>query len=176
MLTNPLIGTGATGKLLATVGLPRSGKTTLCRDLYQPRGWTVVNPDNFRLAIHGQRYAAEAEPFVWACVHAAVDALLRSGNRVIVDATNLLIERRRPWLERGALFVVVDTPEQECVRRAEAAADAYIVPVIERMTRTAEPIQAWEPVGATYTWEEGKEGIHIPIPVCEYGKDSHEMA
>jgi len=141
--------------LLAMVGLPRSGKSTICRDTYLPRGYAIVNPDNFRLAIHGQRYIAQAEPFVWACVTAAVDALLLSGNKVVVDATNLLSDRRAQWARRGAHFVVVDTPKEECIRRAQAEDDGYIVPVIERMAAHSDPIEDYEglAIEATHRWE-----------------------
>jgi predicted kinase len=130
--------------LLAMSGLPRSGKSTICREVYLPMGYTIVCPDDFRLAIHGTRYSAEAEHFVWAAVYAAVDALLLSGNKVILDATNMRIVRREPWVKRGARFVLVETPKEECIRRAMATNDTYIVPVIERMALTAEPIEEWE--------------------------------
>lgn len=120
-------------KLLVTVGLPRSGKTTICNEKYKPMGFAIVNPDSFRLAIHGQRFIASCEPFVWASVYAAVDALLLAGNDVIVDATCVSEKRRLPWRERGAEFVLVDTAKDECIRRAESLGDSYIIPIIERM-------------------------------------------
>lgn len=125
-------------QLLVTAGLPRSGKTTLCNEKYKPMGFTIVNPDSFRLAIHGQRFLAPAEPLVWACVFAAVDALLLAGNDVIVDATNTTEKRRAPWRERGAKFIVVGTTKEECIARATKEGDMDIIPVIERMS------QQWE--------------------------------
>lgn len=139
-------------KFLAMSGLPRSGKSTLCRQVYLPMGYTVVNPDDFRLTMFGQRYYASGEPLLWATIYNVVDALLLSGNRVILDATNLLMERRTPWVRRGAEFVVVDTPEEECIRRAMLTNDTYIVPVIKRMAQHAEALQTWEPVAAHHVW------------------------
>jgi predicted kinase len=135
---------------LATYGLPRSGKSTICREVYLPMGYTIVTPDNFRLALHGERYNPKMESWVWAMVTVAIDALLLSGNKVILDATNLLKERRKPWVDRGAQFVLVNTPAEECIRRAKAMNDYYIVSVIEAMAAKAESLQAGEPVIAVH--------------------------
>jgi predicted kinase len=140
-------------KLLAMSGLPRSGKSTIAKQVYMPMGYTVVSPDDFRLTMFGQRYYAPGEPLLWAVIYNVVDTLLRSGNRVILDATNLIIDRRHAWVKRGAEFVVVDTPEKECIRRAKATKDAYIIPVIESMASRAEAMQTWERVAAVHKWE-----------------------
>ena len=123
--------------LTLTVGLPRSGKTTwVLRHTNSP----IVSPDAVRLALHGQRFAAPAEEFVWACCRVMVRALFLAGhNHVIVDATNVTEKRRREWespewkVELEHLF----TPAAECIRRARAESDADIIPVIERMAEDA---------------------------------------
>lgn len=124
-------------KLYATVGLPRSGKSTLCQKLI-PHGYVVINPDNFRLAIHGQRFLESAEPFVWAAVYTSVDALLRTGHKVIVDATNITESRRHPWKLRHAEFILMGTTEVECVKRALTTNDQYIIPHIQRMAKNCD--------------------------------------
>lgn len=120
-------------KLIVTVGLPRSGKTTWARTT----GWPIVNPDSIRLALHGQRFYGPAEPFVWAMAYAMVEALRLAGHaRIVVDATNVSAKRRAEWEARypGAVeFKVIETPPEECIRRARAENDEEIVPVIERM-------------------------------------------
>jgi predicted kinase len=126
--------------LIATVGLPRSGKTTWSRDQSYP----VVNPDSIRLALHGQRFAAEAERYVWAVAHTMVDALFLSGHRhVILDATNFNRKRRDEWktTSYGTYFKLFEASAAVCRARAEAAADAEILPVIARMAA------GWEPLG-----------------------------
>lgn len=128
------------GNLVCMVGLPRSGKTTLCRNNYQPRGYTIVCPDEIRRAIHGQRFISEAEPFVWATCYAMVDALLRSGNKVVIDGTHMTEKRREPWRKRGAEFVHVNTPKETCIQRATDEGDPAIVPIIERMASEFEPL------------------------------------
>lgn len=141
-------------KLLAMSGLPRSGKSTIAKQVYQPMGYTVVSPDDFRLTMFGQRYYAKGEHLLWAVIYNVVDTLLLSGNRVILDATNLIIARRAKWVDRGAEFIVVDTPEKECIRRAKATKDAYIIPVIKSMASSAQALQTWERVAAVHKWND----------------------
>lgn len=120
-------------KLLVTVGLPRSGKTTWARTT----GWPIVNPDSIRLALHGQRFFGPAEPFVWAMAYAMVEALRLAGHeQIVVDATNVSRKRREEWESRYGAAVeyrLIDTPPDECIRRARAEGDTAIIPVIERM-------------------------------------------
>lgn len=121
------------GRLYVTVGLPRSGKSTLCQKALVPHGYVVVNPDNFRLAIHGQRFLASAEPFVWASVYAAADALLLTGHKVVIDGCHMTQKRREPWESRKAEFLLMCTSKEDCISRALAIDDHEIIPVIERM-------------------------------------------
>lgn len=130
-------------RLILTVGLPRSGKTTWARRQNVP----IVSPDAIRLALHGARFEVLAEPFVWAIAKTMVRALFLAGHStVIVDATNTTKGRRDEW-RSGAWrigFKVVDTSREECVKRATLEQDGYILPVIERMAAQFEPITAAE--------------------------------
>jgi predicted kinase len=124
--------------LICTVGLPRSGKTTYARSTGHP----IVNPDSIRLALHGRRFEALAEPFVWASAKLMVRSLFLAGHsRVIVDATNTTRKRRDEWKSPDwrTAFHVIDTPAAECIRRAVEIGDAEIIPIIERMAAQWEP-------------------------------------
>lgn len=123
--------------LLATVGLPRSGKTTWARK----QKWPIVCPDAIRIALHGQRYFYAAEPFVWAQAELMVRALFGAGHSIVIlDATNLSAERRKQWIskEYRTTFVINPTPAEICIQRARTVNDDYIIPVIERMNLTIE--------------------------------------
>ncbi len=129
--------------LFAACGLPRSGKTTRLRALSRDHGAPIVNPDSIRLALHGQRFVPEAERFVWATAHCMVQSLFLAGHPlVLVDATNTTRKRRQEWQSTDwqTVFLVMDTPREECLRRA--GDDEQIKLVIERMAAQ------WEPLGA----------------------------
>jgi AAA domain len=125
--------------LIVTVGLPKSGKSTWARSQAYP----IVNPDSIRLAIHGQRFLPEAEPFVWATTRAMVKALFLAGHdTVVLDACNNTRKRRGEWRseEWDTVFKVIPESELVCYMRAGEVGDAEIVPIIERMAAAHEPL------------------------------------
>jgi predicted kinase len=129
-------------KLILLAGLPRSGKSTYAKGLIDSCGAVIVNPDSIRLAVHGQPFIAEAEPFVWAIAYAMTEALFIAGHSVVVvDATNTNEKARKPWYDRfkekrtdvTVELVVVGTSKGECMARAVLSNQAYLIPIIERM-------------------------------------------
>ena len=119
--------------LILMVGLPRSGKTTIA----QKMGFPVVNPDSVRLALHGDNFIVETERMVWTIVHYMVESLFLAGhNTVVLDATNTTKKRRAEWFSDrwNTTFVLLDTPKEECLRRAMDGGRMDLVPVIEQMS------------------------------------------
>ncbi|WP_243706373.1 AAA family ATPase [Micromonospora sp. KC721] len=122
-------GTGRTPRLVATRGLPASGKTTFARTL-QP-AVVRVNRDDLRRMLHGQRlFTQRAEYQVTLVQRAQVEALLRAGSSVCVDDTNLRSRTLREWADLAfrydARFEVhdfTDVPLAECLRRDAARAE-----------------------------------------------------
>lgn len=124
--------------LIGTVGLPRSGKTTWAKSQAYP----IVNPDSIRLALHGQRFVAVAEPYVWAIAKTMVRALFLAGHKhVLLDATNTTRKRRDEWLspEWGTFWHEVKATPGECMDRA--AGDVEIILVITRMADSFEKLE-----------------------------------
>lgn len=129
--------------LILTVGLPRSGKSTWARS----QGFPIVCPDEIRKALHGQRFAKEAEPFVWAIAKVMVTALFASGHRaVIVDATHIKKAWRDTWKDPRWInkFEVICVDQEEAVRRAKVLGDLEIIPIIEKMAAEFEPVTTEE--------------------------------
>lgn len=134
-------------RLICTVGLPRSGKSTWARETGDP----IVNPDAIRLAIHGQPFIGETEPFVWAVAKAMVSALFLAGHdTVILDATNTTRKRRDEWKSKRWVreWRVFGGPEQRelCAERAKTGASDLehlhgILGAIERMADQWEPVE-----------------------------------
>ncbi|WP_327034191.1 AAA family ATPase [Micromonospora ureilytica] len=128
-------------RLIATRGLPASGKTTFARTL-QP-SVSRVNRDDLRRMLHGERLFTQwAEAQVTAVQQAQVEALLRARADVCVDDTNLRSRTLRGWADlaarHGADFEVhdfTDVPLDECLRRdaARPAADQVGADAIRRL-------------------------------------------
>lgn len=129
--------------LIGTVGLPRSGKSTWARK----QGVPVVCPDAIRLALHGHRFAARAEPYVWVHAKLMVRSLFLAGHEVVIlDATNTVRKRRDEWKDADwqTHFFVIDTDYETCYGRAQAEGDTVLLPIIERMNQQYEPLCADE--------------------------------
>lgn len=120
-------------KLILTVGLPRSGKSTWAKKT----GFPVVNPDSIRLVLHGETFIQSFEPAVWTLARQMVEALFVSGhNTVILDATNISRKNRDEWddTKKWVTYIKwVKTTKKVCINRAISGFREDLVPVIERM-------------------------------------------
>jgi predicted kinase len=132
-------------RLLVTVGLPASGKTTeaVTWVAEDPARRARVNRDDLRRMLHGGRLGtAEQEAAVTAIQHPAVLALLGLGYDVVADDMNLstaamgacrrLSEQAGAWLD---VWNFTDVDVEDCVRRdAERTGPAHVgEPVIRRL-------------------------------------------
>lgn len=127
-------------RLICTMGLPRSGKSTWVREQNAP----IVNPDAIRLAIHGQRFWRPAEKQVWAAADLMVRALFNAGHdTVIMDATNTTRKQRDQWSsdEWETVFHHVDTSRAICESRALYDQMPDLLDVIDRMVAEFEPLE-----------------------------------
>jgi predicted kinase len=122
-------------RLIATVGLPRSGKSTWSR----ANGAPVVNPDSIRHALYGQDWYLPAEPWIWAIAGTMVEALFLAGHQtVILDATMNTRWKRQQVIDRHGKYVVwkvFHTPAEVCRERARALGQEDLIPAIDKMER-----------------------------------------
>jgi predicted kinase len=129
--------------LLCMHGLPRSGKSTLARDFSERYGAPVVSGDAIRLALHGQRYAAIAEPMVRAIKRIMVQALFHAGHKIVIsDDTHYSREARDymksdQWMTR---FAEVNTSADICKARAVDTNQLDLLPVIDMMVKRHDPL------------------------------------
>jgi len=129
--------TKETKTLILLVGLPYSGKSTWAKKQPHP----TVNPDAIRVALHGQRFIGEAEPYVWAIAKTMVKSLFLCGHdTVILDATNTTEERRKAWdsSKWSVETHYFNASEAECLGRAADANDHEIEPIIVKMAEQFE--------------------------------------
>ncbi len=131
-------------RLILTVGLPRSGKSTWAARMRVERGWVVVETDAIRLSLLGQRFFGPAEPMIWAITQTMVRALFRAGHdTIILDATSTFRDRRSFWRspEWKLCFKIFDTSREICLERARGSPNADLHAVIEKMASSFEPVQ-----------------------------------
>lgn len=125
-------------KIICTVGVPRSGKSTVSQKLKNTFGYPIVEPDAVRLALHGKRFIAEREKEVWNIVFTMARALLIAGHdTIVVDATNVHQKARNAWRKKfpdcDFRWIVVDTDIETCKERAILTRQEDLIPVIDRM-------------------------------------------
>jgi predicted kinase len=130
--------------LIAFVGLPRSGKSTICADLSKRLGAPIVRRDAIRLAIHGQRYEPLAEPLVKAFDLYMIRSLFLAGHEVVIcDETNYSKAARNHMRDEAweTIFYHVGTSPTTCVTRAYLTNQPDLAPVIEEMYKRWEPFE-----------------------------------
>ncbi|UVF61250.1 polynucleotide kinase [Mycobacterium phage DuncansLeg] len=159
--------------LTAMRGYPGSGKSTKAREIADATGAVVVNRDALRHMLHGawfhNTHAKDAKTFedeVTIAERAAVQAYLKAGVSVVVDATHLEPSYLRKWsklaAQYGAQFVRVDmdTDVLTCTdrdrKRGEAGGRYVGASVIAKMAKR-HPVKNWPNIQAPPTFD--------PVPV-----------
>lgn len=130
-------------RLIAMVGLPRSGKSTIARELSLKFGAPIVCRDAVRLAMHGMRFQTDAEPMIHAVTHYMLRALFITGHEIVIcDETNYSIQAREKLRSKmwDTEFYVVDTPVSICKERARLTNQVDLIPVIDAMAKRYQPL------------------------------------
>lgn len=121
------------------VGLPRSGKSTFCKEFRKNNPNTViVRADDIRLAM-GARYNSHIEPMVSAIKGTMIKALIKEDyDNIIVDGTHTTensIKNVIYALGEGCEVVCIPTSPEVCKDRALACGQNDLYHVISRMWR-----------------------------------------
>lgn len=125
--------------LILMVGLPRSGKSTAARKEDCP----IVSTDAIRQALGVYPFVPTAEKMVWTLARYMVESLFNAGHKkVILDSTNLSKKLRNEWKSSKwkRKYIVLHTTPEECIERAKMSGQEYLIPVIEKMAQTCEPV------------------------------------
>lgn len=129
--------------LIATVGLPRAGKSTWIREMTDKHNWPVVEVDGFRYAIHGSHYNKQAEPLVWNYVRTCVRALFHEHHDVVILDSTMITEERRSLFDDEnfqTVFKEFHTPADVCIDRAKDCGQEFLIPVIKRLDKASDPM------------------------------------
>lgn len=99
-----------------------------------PNPRIVISGDSLRLALHGQVYAKEAEGYIACMMEVMGRAYLAEGYDVLWDETCTTKQslERVFRLDRNAIPIWMHTSEEECIKRAKANNQEYLIPVIKR--------------------------------------------
>jgi tRNA uridine 5-carbamoylmethylation protein Kti12 len=143
--------------LICMMGLPRSGKTTIVKELMKKHQAPVVRRDDIRLALHNQRYQSKAEPFVKAISDVMIRSLFLSGHDVVIcDETNYSraardFHRSSEW---RTVFYEVPTSPEVCKERALLTNQPDLLPVIDAMYQRLEALAEDEERYEKLEWRE----------------------
>lgn len=140
--------------LICMVGLPRSGKSTIVKELAQKLHAPIVRRDDIRLATHGQRYQILAEPMIKAISLIMIRSLFLSGHEyVISDETHYSKAAREfnsdPSWEN--VYYPVTTDKEVCKERAILTNQPDLLPVIDEMAARFEPLGPEDDIFVDFT-------------------------
>lgn len=130
-------------KLIITVGLPRSGKSTWSKEFYKKTGAPIVEGDAIRLALHGVPYLPETEDLVHAFGLYMIKALFHAGHTTVIMDDVHIFKKDRDYLNKGAwqiYYKVFNTSKEECLSRAINSGKPYLIDVIKEMDSLFEPL------------------------------------
>lgn len=130
--------------LLCMHGLPRSGKSTIARELSKDLRAPIVNQDAIRLALHGHAYESVAEPMVKVLADYMIRALFGAGHDIVICDETHYSRAARDHRKRGpwrTVFYEVPTSIEVCRERAIATNQAYLLPVLDEMRARHQPLE-----------------------------------
>src|SRR5437016_5979103 len=122
--------------LVLLIGVSGSGKSTFARTHFRPT--EVLSSDTFRGWVSDDENSLEATPDAFDALHYLAAIRLRRRKLVVIDATNVQPDSRKPLLKLAAdhdalaVAVVIDVPESVCHERNQSRPDRAFAPHVVR--------------------------------------------
>lgn len=110
-------------KIIMTVGIPASGKSSWAKAQCEIQNWMRINKDDIRAQVFNNKWSREKEKLVNSIEESMCRDALYRGYNVIIDSTNFAPKHekrfRRIAEEFGVEFEIktFDVPVYECIRR-----------------------------------------------------------
>jgi polynucleotide kinase-phosphatase len=125
-----------TPSLVLLVGASGAGKSTFARKHFLPT--EIVSSDRCRALVADDENDQSVTPAAFEILHVIARKRLEAGKLVVVDATNVQLEARRPLIALArsmhvfAVAIVLDMPERFCVDNNERRDDRDVGPHVVR--------------------------------------------
>src|SRR5215475_10253487 len=122
--------------LVVLIGPSGSGKSTLARTLF--KSTEVISSDFCRGLVSDDENNQAATNDAFEVLHFIAAKRLAAGKLVVIDATNVQSEARKPIVELGRQFhcipvaIVFDLPEKLCQERNQGRPDRTFGPHVVR--------------------------------------------
>lgn len=134
-------------KLMIMIGLPRSGKSTLAKEMQSKAkqlhgdNYTILSADTIRMELNGVKTPQKNEREVWNLFYKRYEQYLAEGRDIIIDNTNvggfyregLLSHVNKTPHTYTIIAVVMDTPLEVIYERASK--ENFPTRVINNMLR-----------------------------------------
>ena len=134
-------------KLMVMIGLPRSGKSTLAKEMQSKAmqlhgdNYTILSADAIRMELNGVKAPQKNERKVWELFYKRYEQYLAEGRDIIIDNTNVVGFYREGLLQHvkntkhpyTIIATVMDTPLKTIYARA--AKENFPIKVINNMLK-----------------------------------------
>jgi predicted kinase len=111
-------------RVILSIGLPGSGKTTILQPLAEKLHAAYISPDSIRKELHGNEDDHADDKEIWRIARVRISESLQRGESVVFDSTFSRPDRRRAFINdckaAGAASIegiVFDIPLDEVLRR-----------------------------------------------------------
>lgn len=129
-------------KVIFTVGLPASGKSTFVQKLAKTENAVILSSDTIRQELFGDATKQKSR-LIFRVLYERLNELVAKGYSVIVDATNIERERRMFALKKLPATIqkecyYFDTPYSICVARNQQRKRIVPLAIMEKMAKHLE--------------------------------------
>jgi len=126
-------------KVIAGIGIPGSGKTTVLKTFAHERRFVYISPDEVREEISGDARIQSDMQEVWRRVFQRMTEALQKGKDVVLDSTNYKAEDRRTLIEKAdasgaqVIGVYFDVPLELALERNKSRERVVPEHAVQRM-------------------------------------------